>query len=201
MPEESIETHELREQLEEAREHAHGGGEHEGPRWTLYLSLSTAIIAVFAAVGALQSSHYESHALLATNEAILAQAKATDAWAWFQAKGVTASLYEAQAEASRGDEEVVKRLDGQREKYKKEQDELQKGAQELEQEVKAKGEEGERFFQTHHQFALSVTIFQVAIALSAIAALTKRRPLWLVSMAVGASGAFFFLKGFGLLGG
>lgn len=201
MPEESIETHELREQLEEASEHAHGGGAHgEGPRWTLYLSLSTAIIAVFAAVGALESSHYESHALLAKNDAILAQAKATDQWAWFQAKGVKGSMYEAQAEAAAGNEAVVKRLEGQRDKYKKEQDEIQKKAEELEQDVKNKGDEGERFFETHHQFALAVTIFQVSIALSAIAALTKRRPLWFVSMAVGACGVFFFLKGFGVLG-
>jgi hypothetical protein len=200
MSEEPLETHELREQLEEAREHAEGHHA-EGPRWTLYLSLSTAIIAVFAAVGALQSGHYESHALLAKNEAILAQAKATDEWAWFQAKGMKAAMYEAQAEAAAGNEAVVKRLEGQRDKYKHEQDELQKKADELEHEVKLKGEEGERFFAVHHQFALAVTIFQVSIALSAIAALTRRRPLWFVSMLVGASGIFYFLKGFGLFGG
>ncbi len=196
MSEEPIETHELREQLEE---HAHHHG--EGPRWTLYLSLSTAIIAVFAAVGALQSSNYESHALLAKNEAILSQAKATDQWAWFQAKGMKAAIYEAQAENAAGNEPVVKRLEGERDKFRKEQDELKKEADALEAEVKAKGEEGERFFETHHRFALSVTIFQVSIALSAIAALTKRKPLWFVSMIVGATGVLFFLKGFGLLGG
>jgi hypothetical protein len=83
VPEEPLETHELREKLEEAQEH---GG--EGPRWTLYLSLSTAIIAVFAAVGSLESGANESHALLAKNEAILAQSKATDQWAYFQAKAL-----------------------------------------------------------------------------------------------------------------
>jgi hypothetical protein len=194
MPGEGLETHELREQMEEARERA------EGPRWTLYLSLSTAIIAVFAAVGSLESGANESHALLAKNEAILAQSKATDQWAYFQAKGTKAAIFEVQAEVATAPETVAK-LKERREAYKKEQDEIQREAQKLEDEVKAHDAEGEEYFHHHHRFALAVTIFQVSIALSAIAALTKRRPLWYVSMVVGAAGVLYFAKGFGLLGG
>jgi hypothetical protein len=194
MPEEGLETHELREQMEEARERA------EGPRWTLYLSLSTAIIAVFAAVGSLESGANESRALLAKNEAILAQSKATDQWAYFQAKGTKAAIFEVQAEVATAPETVAK-LKERREAYKKEQDEIQKEAQKLEDEVKARDAEGEEYFHHHHRFALAVTIFQVSIALSAIAALTKHRPLWYVSMVVGAAGVLYFAKGFGLLGG
>jgi hypothetical protein len=194
MPEEGLETHELREQLEEARERA------EGPRWTLYLSLSTAIIAVFAAVGSLESGANESHALLAKNEAILAQSKATDQWAYFQAKGTKAAIFEAQAVGA-PTPELAAKMNERREQYKKEQDDIQKEAQKLEDEVKTHDAEGEEYFHHHHRFALAVTVFQVSIALSAIAALTKRKPLWYVSMVVGAAGAVYFAKGFGLLGG
>ena len=47
----------------------------------------------------------------------------------------------------------------------------------------------------HHQFAKSVTVFQVSIALAAIAALTRRKPMWWVSLAAGAAGAGFFVLG------
>lgn len=196
MPELPIETQELREKLEEAREHAHQAVE----GWTLYLSLSTAIIAVVAAIAALQSSGNESHALLAKNEAILAQAKATDQWSYFQAKSTKAAIYGVQAEVAPSPEVRAKLLQ-ERARYKQEQDEIEKEARALEEEVKKHDAAGEEYFHRHHRFALGVTIFQVSIALSAIAALTKRRPLWYVSMVVGASGLVYFLKGFGLLGG
>jgi hypothetical protein len=181
--------------LEEAQEH--GGA---GPRWTLYLSLSTAIIAVFAAVGSLESGANESQALLAKNEAILAQSKATDQWAYFQAKGTKAALFEVQADIATTPELAAK-MSARGERYKKEQEEIEKEARGLEDEVKKRDAEGEEYFHHHHRFALGVTIFQVSIALSAIAALTRRKQLWWVSMVVGAAGVFYFLKGFDLLGG
>ncbi len=46
MPEEDLETAELKERIEEGVEKALERGE-GSPKWTLYLSLSTAIIAVF----------------------------------------------------------------------------------------------------------------------------------------------------------
>jgi hypothetical protein len=153
VPEEPLETHELREKLEEAQEH---GG--VGPRWTLYLSLSTAIIAVFAAVGSLESGANESHALLAKNEAILAQSKATDQWAYFQAKGTKAALFEVQADIATTPELAAK-MGERRERYKKEQEEIEKEARGLEDEVKTRDAEGEEYFHHHHRFALGVTIF------------------------------------------
>jgi hypothetical protein len=199
VPTEPLETHELREKLEEAREHAehgHRGGE----TWTLYLSLSTAIIAVFAAVGSLESGANESRALLAKNEAILAQSKATDQWTYFQAKGTKAALFEVQSEVA-PTPEVAAKLAARQERYKKEQEEIEREARALEEDVKKRDAEGEEYFHHHHRFALGVTIFQVSIALSAIAALTRRKQLWWVSMVVGVAGAFYFAKGFGLFGG
>lgn len=204
MPEENLETHELKEQLDETREHhehaQHGG--HDGKAaWTLQLSLSTAIIAVFAAISSLQSGAAESAALLAKNEAILAQAKASDQWSYYQAKNIKGSLYEVQLDNPANSPETLAKFRAKKEKYDEERKEVETKARELEKEVEEKGKAGEEAFHHHHRFALAVTIFQVSIALAAIAALTKRKPLWWASMAIGAAGLFFFLKGFGLLGG
>ncbi|MGE5412995.1 MAG: DUF4337 family protein, partial [Syntrophomonadaceae bacterium] len=47
--------------------------------------------------------------------------------------------------------------------------------------------ESEHLLHTHHGFAYAVAIFQVSIALGAVAALTRSRPVWLGSLALGAS--------------
>jgi hypothetical protein len=212
MPEESLETHELKEQLEETHEHIehghhdHGGKPddkhgHKGPAWTLYLSLSTALIAVLAAISSLQSGAMESHALIEKNEAILSQAKATNQWGYFQAKGTKSAIYEAESEALVDKPEVVEKFKKNVERYKDEQIEIKAEAETLDKETVEHGEVGEEFLHHHHRFALAVTIFQVSIALAAIAALTKRQMLWFGSLLVGLGGIFFFLKGFGLLGG
>ena len=68
---------------------------------------------------------------------------------------------------------------------------------ELEQErVAEMDEKAAHKLHVHHEFAKSVTVFQVSIALAAIAALTRRKPMWWVSLAVGATGAAFFVVGF-----
>jgi hypothetical protein len=46
----------------------------------------------------------------------------------------------------------------------------------------------------HHRFANSVALFQVAIALGAVAALTRMRPVWYGSLALGLCGAALFLS-------
>jgi len=202
MTEENLETQEMKAQLEETREHAehvHGSGGDKA-RWTLHLSLSTAIIAVFAAIASLQSGAAESEALLAKNESILAQAKASDQWAYYQAKNIKMSLYEIQLETVTNEETRTK-FRAQRDKYEGERKNVEQEARALEKDSEDKGKAAEEHFHRHHRFALAVTIFQVSIALAAIAALTRRRPMWVASMAIGVVGLVFFLKGFHLLGG
>src|SRR5262245_54886740 len=50
-------------------------------------AVTAAVLAVLAAIGSLLSGH-------AANQAILAQSKATDQWAYFQAKSTKGHLYE-----------------------------------------------------------------------------------------------------------
>src|SRR5437660_7373786 len=96
MPEEEFETTEFKEKLEEATERAVEESEKRA-RWIVYLSFSTAIIAVFAAISALESGTFSNEALIQKNEALLAQAKASDQWAYYQAKSVKATIYSSQA--------------------------------------------------------------------------------------------------------
>src|ERR1041384_3207742 len=96
MPEEDLETGELKEQidqrLEEHEHHEHHKA--EPANWQRYLSLSTAMIAVLAAVASLESGANSNEAILEKSEAMLYQSKASDQWAFFQAKGIKATIAE-----------------------------------------------------------------------------------------------------------
>ena len=99
MSEDALETTELKEKLEEATEQAIEAAE-QPSRWVVYLSFTTALVAVFAAIAALESGSYANEALLQTNAAVLAQAKASDQWAYYQAKSVKSTIYTTLAAAS-----------------------------------------------------------------------------------------------------
>src|ERR1700730_13773622 len=97
MPEEGIETQELKEKLEEMQEREAHERDRAAP-WTTWLSLSTALIAVLAAIAARESGSYANDATLQKNDAVLHQSKADDAWAYYQAKGIEAAVYATHAE-------------------------------------------------------------------------------------------------------
>jgi hypothetical protein len=193
MPEDGIETQELKEKLEEVREHGgHGGGR---ASWITFLSLSTAIIAVLAAIAALESGSFANDAIVQKNDAVLHQSQADDAWAYYQSKGVEAAVYATQAEVAPRPELAARwRAEGEREKT--ERADIRRTAEGEETKVAEMNAKSERSLHVHHEFAKGVTIFQVAIALSAIAALTRRKIMWWVSLALGVVGAGFFVIGF-----
>ena len=191
MPEEGIETQELKENVEEAAEKA----EEQRAPWLTWLSLSTAMLAVLAAIASLESGDHANEAIVLKTDATLTQSAADDAWAFYQAKSVKEDMYralillaprpEVAAEwAKKADEENAQKAEKKTE------------AEKLVTEVKSADTESRQHLTLHHQFAKSVTIFQVAIALAAIAALARRRVMWWVSLGIGLVGAIFLLLGF-----
>jgi hypothetical protein len=68
----------------------------------------------------------------------------------------------------------------------------QEGLREQAEEYQRKSEHD---MHTHHRFAESVAFFQVAIGLSAVAALTGMKPVWWLSLLVGAAGLASFVAG------
>ena len=199
MPEETeIEVREDQERLNEAHERAEIHDKHE-LAWTRWISLSTAIFAVIAAIAALQSGALVNEALVLKNESILKQAQASDTWAYYQAKGIkangaqqTAAILALNPAGTSG----AARYQSEAKRYTSEQNKLKSEAEKLEKERDEKSAETNGLMEKHHIFAYCVTFAQVAIALSAIAALTRRRPMWYLSLAVGAVSLLLFASGF-----
>lgn len=165
--------------LEGLHEEIHHHAEHSGERWISWVALSTAILAVLAAIAGLLSGKH-------ANEAMMSQIESSDQWAYYQAKGIKAAVLDAKMSlsgAAAGEEDKSKL-----ERYQEEQKEIQK-------EANAKQSEAKSNFHQHEILARGVTMFQIAIAIAAISALTKKRRFWIISLLFGLAGSVFLVQG------
>lgn len=185
-----IETDKLHEAIHEEMEK--GGG-----AFLKQIALTTAVLAAFAAVAALKAGSTVNEALVLKTESTRLQAQASDQWSYYQAKGVKAAVQEASTNAweAIGKAPPAKFVE-KAARYSEEQLEIKKAAEEKERERDEKSAEADHLLHQHHKFANTVALFQVSIALGALAALTRNRSLWLGSMLVGASGIGLFIYSF-----
>jgi len=188
MPEEiEIDTDKLHEAI-------HEEVEKEGGALLRTIALTTALFAAFAAVASLLAGGTVNEALALKTEATQLQAQASDQWAYYQAKGIKAVVFEAQKGVlAAADKPISPDIEKNIARYKDEQQEAKKKAEEFEHERDEKGKEADHLIHQHHYFAYSVAMLQVAIALGAVAALTRKRWAWLGSTALGLIGAAIFL--------
>src|SRR6266536_3721402 len=74
--------------LEHLHEQVHHSAEHSGENWISWVALSTAILAVLAAIAGLLSGKH-------ANEAMMSQIEASDQWGYYQAKSIKAAVLDA----------------------------------------------------------------------------------------------------------
>ncbi len=181
-----VETEGLQEQIKEELEH-------EGGSLLKWIALSTALFAALAAVAALKAGATVNEALVLKTEATRLQAEASDQWAYYQAKGIKAAVAEASRTAWLAiAKEPPAEYARNHERYLEEQKEIDKKAREKEKERDEKSKEADELLHHHHGFANAVALFQVAIALGAVAALTRIRPVWGASLLLGAAATVLF---------
>jgi hypothetical protein len=156
------------------------------------IALTTALLAALAAIAALRAGATVNEALVLKTEAARLQAEASNQWAYYQAKGIKSAVQEASRSAWLANGKTPPReFEESTKKYAAQQAEIQKEAQAREHERDAKSEEADHLLHRHHGFAKSVAIFQVAIALGAVAALTRNRLVWFGSLLLGVAGVAF----------
>jgi len=180
-------------ELEEVHHAVHHEAEHGGSlvRW---IALTTAVLAALAAVASLAAGQRVNSALMLKTESTRLQAQASDLWAYYQAKGIKAAVQEAQratwmaARATPPPE-----IDRKVKQYEDEQTEIKQEAEAKEKERDALSREADQMLEQHHGFADAVALFQVAIALGAVAALTRLRLVWFGSLALGLGGLAMFV--------
>jgi hypothetical protein len=160
--------------LEHLHEHVQHSAEHSGEAWISWVALSTAVLAVFAAIAGLLSGKH-------ANEAMMSQIEASDQWSYYQAKSIKAALLDTKMSLATVTDEKdrVKAV-----RYEEEQTEIKSEAERKQADAKSN-------FHRHEVYARGVTMFQIGIAIAAISALTRKRRFWVVSLVFGAAGCIF----------
>ena len=163
--------------------HAHGPHDHaleheaqaEPHGMAGHLAVATAIIATVGALFAYMGGLKQVNAGLYKNEAAIKKTEAANQWAYYQAKNNRQNLAEVAADlAPEGRRDYYK---GEASRYRSEKAEIQKKAEELEKETLMWDQRSEHELQEHERWQQATTSLQIAIALAAIALLTKSRRL------------------------
>jgi hypothetical protein len=162
--------------LEHLHEQVHHTAEHSGETWISWVALTTAILAVLAAIAGLLSGQH-------ANEAMMNQIEASDQWNYYQAKSIKASVLDAKMSLAGAPNESDQST---RDRYEKEQEKIKSEAEHKEAAAKLN-------FHKHEVFARGVTMFQIAIAIAAISALTRKPKFWIVSLLFGLVGCAFLV--------
>jgi len=170
------------------------GKERDG--WTRFIAVITAVLAVVAAIGALRSGVLVNGALIAKNDEISHRTQATDQWNYYQAKSIKGVVYAATAGLLPLGSPAAARNRAEVARYAREQGDIQKKAEGLEKQAEENDREADRDMSRHHIFAFSVSLCQIAIALSAVAALTRNRWVWFFGLAAGLAGVLALIGGF-----
>ncbi len=179
MPEEpEIEMHEIEEKIDKMQEEVEE--DQKENLWIRKVALGTALVAVFAAVGSMQSGAM-------VNEAMISQIKASDKWGEYQANKLKAHAYSIRIDEITDDPASTAK--GHLETYTKKRDDyVEKAEKDLMPEAKKLEEEGTHLFHRHHTYSIAVTLAQVSIALSAVSVLTKQKMIWFLGLGLGIAG-------------
>jgi Domain of unknown function (DUF4337) len=158
------------------------------------IALTTAMLAALGAVAALRAGGTVNEALVLKTEAGRLQSEASDQWAYYQAKGIKASVQEtSRAVWVAAGKTPPANVEQTIQRYAVEQKDIERAARDKERERDDRSNAADQLLARHHWFANSVALIQVSIALGAVAALTRNRLVWMGSMTLGAVGAGVFM--------
>ena len=178
----------MADEVQELHEQAEEGAHHPS---LAPVTVTMAILAVLVAAVSLLG--HRAH-----TEELLLQTKATDQWAYYQAKDIRRHTYELfldetsifALQKSEQIEKLKEKYTKEVEHYRDEQKEIEAEAKKAEDEVKVAQRRGDRF-------DLGEVMLEAALVICSITLLTRKRIFWglglvlgLAGLAVGAAGLF-----------
>jgi hypothetical protein len=171
----------------EAHEHAEHAehAAHEHDPFISRVAITVAVLAVLAAVAGSLETVEGGHALTDSSEAVLHQDRATDAWDEFQADGLKKYLYTIARDIVPAKADSYK-AEAEKRSAKQEKDREKATDDETERDkLMASSKKHE---ERHHWLTGSATLFEIGIAMSTVAIITKRQWLWFAAILFGVGG-------------
>ncbi|WP_137895835.1 DUF4337 domain-containing protein [Ramlibacter sp. 2FC] len=175
-------------ELEHAQQghHGHADEDASAKSMTNQIALFTAIIATVGAIFGYMGGATQANAGLYKNNAAIKKTEASNQWNYYQAKSSKQNLSELALELAPEGRKAF--YTDEIKRYKTEKAEIKTGAEKLEAEAKAWDDRSDAQMHEHHRWAQATTALQVAIALAAIALLTRRKWLEWGMFAMGGIG-------------
>ena len=177
----------MKEEIREMHEHA-DHAKHDPS--LVPVTFTMALLAVFVAAVSLLGHRTHTHELLLQN-------KATNQWAYFQAKNIRRHSYQtfldllsvSDVRDPKRATQLKEKYETEVERYRNEQKEIEAAARHLEQEVDLARREADRF-------DLGEVLLEAALVICSISLLTSRRAFWMMGVVIGMAGLAVALTGF-----
>jgi hypothetical protein len=155
--------------------------------WLRYTALLTGVLSIAGGFLAVRSSDLASLAIFHSNQAVLYQAQASDAWAEYQANSIKARIVETAA-LGPADPAAKTALATQSKDFRDRQPPLKAKAEELEQKRDAELARSAGHLHDKDTLAYAGVAIQLGIGLASIAALTHRFAALVAGGAAGIAG-------------
>ncbi len=166
--------------------------------WLSYLAMTTVILAVAATLSTFRGQGYST-------KSVLNEIKSSNQWAYFQSKKIRGYMFEMQKELLETDlklkgpktppeeqAELQKVIDG----FSKKIQRWDADREEIELKARTYEKNRDEFMMHAQAFGYAVIFLQMAILLSSIAALMKKKGVWVAGLVVGVAGTVAFVNGF-----
>jgi hypothetical protein len=163
--------------------------------WMRGVAITTTVLAVMTAIVSARTATCVSKIQVLT-------AQEGSNWSYYQAKSIKHNLAEnqkrafavevlgaANAEQKAALNQELTTLTSEMARYDQEKAEIKKMAEDS-------GAQRVHVQKQNNLFVVSIALFQIAIMLSSVAALIKRKELWIVGLVFGVFALFFFANGF-----
>lgn len=155
------------------------------------IAAATAILATIGAIFSYMGGATQANAMLYKNNAAIKKTEASNQWNYYQAKSNKQNLSELGMTLAVGQKKGFYRKEIER--YKQEKADIKKDAEKFEAEVVSWDKKSDQQLHEHHRWAQATTVLQIAIALSAIALLSRKT--WLQWAVYGVAGIGLILGG------
>lgn len=167
MGRETLEAQELAEPeaLESPRHHALG----------TRIALTVGVLATILSLATREAERTAAECLLAKNDAVLAQSRASDEWSYRQAKSIKLHLLELASSGATDADRIRADITASEAR-----------AREAEQQRDDANRRSVESFEAHHGYARASSLLQIAIVLESVAAVLGRGAFWWIGAGIGA---------------
>jgi hypothetical protein len=157
------------------------------PSWLKRVPLLTGVLAALAGFLTVRGANLSNQAIYHSNQGVLHQARASDAWAEYQANSIKARIVETTL-LSAIDPATKGALGAQAKDLRERQPPIRVMAEDQERQRDAELAGGQKRLAEKDLLDYAGMVAQMGIALASVAALTRRRPAFSVGVVCGAAG-------------